>query len=94
MVNNCCNFVLIGLRHSSTGETPTEGGDPTAAVIIAVVSVIILVAVVIVIILVVACCWKTGDQGEYDTGSSVHVREVYLYIYCVLCLYCECTRWL
>ena len=85
-------MLLIGLHYSSTG-----GGDPTTAIVIAVLSVIIHVAVVTAIILVAVHCQKIGVQGVYDMRSSEHVCEVYVkctYTYCVLCLYCESTRWL
>ena len=79
---NYCNIAHIGLHYSSTAETPTGGGDPTTAVVIAVILVTILVAVGIAIILGVAHCLKKGVQGDYYTGPSEHVREVYL---CILC---------
>ena len=79
---NYCNIVLIGPHYSSTAERPTGGGDTTTAIAIAVVSVLILVAVVIASILVVCLCRKIRVQGDYDTGSSEHVCEVYL---CILC---------
>ena len=89
MVNHC-NIVLIGLRYSSTGEPPTEGGYPTAVVVIVVVAsaIIILFGFVLGIILVITRCLKTRIQRGY-TGFRAHVCGVYLYMYCVLCLYCE-----
>ena len=83
---NYCNIALVGLLYSSTADTPTRGGDPTTAVVIAVVLVIILVGVVIASILVAARCRRTRVQGDYDTGSSELVCEVYLCILCAACV--------
>ena len=83
---NYCNIALIGPHYSSTAEMPTGGGNPTTAVVIAVVSVIILVAVVTASILVVCLCQKIRVRGDYDAGSSEHVREVYLCILCAVCV--------
>ena len=78
-------YALIGLHYSSTDESPTGGGNPTAVVAIAVfVSVTFLVAILMVIYICVARCWKTKVQGDYYTGSSSHVCEVYLYILCTV----------
>ena len=85
---NYCNIALTGLHYFSTAEMPTGGGDPTTAVVIAVVVpvvlVIILIGVVITIVRLVARCWKTRVQGDYDTGISVRVCEMYLYKLCAV----------
>ena len=75
---NYCNIVLIRLHYSSTAESPTGGGDPTTAVVIAVATSVVLV--IILMAVVVCLCRKIRVRGDYDTGSSAHVREVYLCI--------------